>query len=87
MSYWNRWDIAAAYHHFTLNWRCGYFNTEIAPGECSVRDAVFKFCAQLDRIRYRPGLSDSKLATISPNAKAIYRQLVQTYIGVHSTRH
>lgn len=94
--YWSRFDICAAYSHFIDQWRWGYFNEAITPGEEHVRDQALKYEAQvtrlkrkwanqLDRLRYTPGLSDSKLATLTPNAKAIYMGLVKKHLGVHST--
>jgi hypothetical protein len=83
--YWARFDICAAYSHFSNAWRWGYFNNAIAPGDETIRDAVFKYDQQLEALRYQPGLSDSQLRTLSPNAKAIYTSLVKKHLGVRST--
>lgn len=72
-AYWDRFDIASAYYHFAMLRLGGFTNYQVAIAE------------QLDRMRYKPGLSDSKLATISPNAKAIYCRLVHKHVGVKST--
>jgi len=65
MPHFDRLDICVAYYHYACICR-NY-------GEvCAIMD-------KLDRIRFRPGLSDSKLATISLNAKAIYMQLIRLH--------
>jgi len=95
--YWDRFDICAAYHHFIDRWRWGYLNDAIPPGDRQVRDAALKYdaqmhrlkrkwAAQLEGLKYQPGLSDRQLATLTPNAKAIYMGLVRKHLGVHSTR-
>lgn len=65
--YFDRFDICAAYYHFA----------KLAMVNPARRR---KALDQLNKLRYRPGLSDRNLATISPNAKAIYMNLVSRYV-------
>jgi len=65
MPYYDSFDICAAYYHFT----------DLPIG---VRRAS-KIMNQLGRLRYHPGTSDSHLHSISPNAKAIYMNLVRKH--------
>lgn len=77
--YFDRFDIAAAYHHFAFLtlYRGMHYDYE------RVSKLQFTIAARLELvIRYKPGLSDSKLSTISPNAKAIYMGLVRKHLGV-----
>lgn len=68
MPYYNRFDICAAYYHYA----CLMINTYYY---------LTKIDSQLHRMKYRPGLSDSRLSTLTPNAKAIYMQLVRKHYG------
>jgi hypothetical protein len=82
----NQFDIMSAHYHFCRCWRQGDYNQAIAPGDIRVKMLVLKWDAQLFRLKYRPGLSDSKLSTMQPNAKAIYMRLVKTHLGVKHGR-
>lgn len=74
-SHFDRHDVCAAYYHFA-----GLLtNLEDYGGLCRIDDV-------LSRIGYRPGLSDSRLSSISPNAKAIYMRLVRAKFGVNGLR-
>jgi hypothetical protein len=77
----DRFDICAAYWHLYQLPFHSYM-----PYDCDTISRVqFKCIRKLQRLHYKPDLSDSNLATISENAKAIYMQLVRKYLGVHST--
>jgi hypothetical protein len=82
---WNRFDIAAAYYHFAHCNRWGWFNALDEQEHERLNQYCWRKAHQLARLRYKPGLSNRQLATISPNAKAIYMGLVRRYLGVHST--
>jgi hypothetical protein len=72
----NRFDICAAYYHFAmLPVRSGlqYKYPSVSYWQCIYEKRLLA-------MKYRPGLSDSRLATISPNAKAIYMGLVRKYL-------
>lgn len=78
--YWDRFDICAAYYHFvclTIVRSKHYSLDEIIRYQLGVY-------MQLHRLRYKPGLSDSKLSNISDNAKAIYMGLIRKHLGVYS---
>lgn len=80
--YWDRFDILAAYSHFaylTLYRGLPYDYEQISKRQ-------FAIALRLEALRYKPGLSASRLSTISPNAKAIYQGLIRQHLGVHSTR-
>jgi hypothetical protein len=74
--YWDRFDIASAYYHFA---------DLLAKVKIQGRYRI-KIVTQLDRLRYRPGLSDSNLATTSENAREIYIALVKKHLKVRSTK-
>jgi len=67
MPYYDSFDICTAYYHF-------------ADLPIGVKRAS-KIVNQLERLRYRPGLSASRLHRISPNAKKIYMNLVRKHYG------
>ncbi|MBD2462287.1 hypothetical protein H6G89_14660 [Oscillatoria sp. FACHB-1407] len=79
MTYFDRFDVVAAYHHFAFLtlYRGMHYDYE------RVSRLQFAIAARLELVlRYKPGLSDSRLRTISPNAKAIYTGLVRKHLGV-----
>ncbi|KAM3112771.1 hypothetical protein [Phormidesmis sp. 146-33] len=78
----NRFDIAAAYYHFTQ--LTLYRGMPYDYQEITQYHLLKAF--QLRAMRYRPGLSESHLRTLSPNAKAIYKCLVHKKLGVYRTK-
>lgn len=78
--YFDRFDICAAYYHFALTlpaFRGMHYSYD------KVSQLQFVIAARLElSLRYKPGLSDSRLHSMTPNAKAIYMNLVRTHLGV-----
>ena len=72
--YWDRFDICLAHWAFAAHWHGG--------AGCPI---YWKF-AQLERLRFSPGISQSdRPADLPENAREIYRQLVVAHCGIHST--
>ena len=73
--YFDRFDICAAYYHFadTLT-----FCSNVHHGLSIIYS--LKISRQLTRLKYKPGISDSNLATISDNAKTIYMNLIREWL-------
>ncbi|BAZ47519.1 hypothetical protein NIES4103_01200 [Nostoc sp. NIES-4103] len=65
--YWNRYDICAAYYHYC----------NLPFKNKSLQNYQWKLLNQIYRLRYKPLLNDRKLATLNPNSKAIYMNLVK----------
>lgn len=61
--HWNRMDICAAYYHYACI-------TKSYGKVCRIMDT-------LERLSYKPGLSDRNLATTTTNTKEIYMELVR----------
>jgi hypothetical protein len=74
----NRFDICAAYYHFSRNFDPKFTGK---MDRKALLDYQYRKYAQLLRMRYRPRLSDSTLATITPEAKCIYMSLVRKYLS------
>lgn len=72
-----RFDIAAAYHHFTMLSLRSLTSTPLRYQ--AVLTYQLAKIRQLERIRYKPGLSDCQLHTLTPEAKYVYRQLVRKF--------
>jgi hypothetical protein len=73
----NRFDVAAAYHHFTMLSLRSLTSTPIRY-QAALTYQLAKI-RQLQRIRYKAGLSDSQLHSLTPEAKYVYRQLVRKF--------
>jgi hypothetical protein len=78
--YFDRFDICAAYYHFAWSltaYRGMHYDYQtVSRLQCQV-------AARLElSLRYKPGLRDSRLHSMTPNAKAIYMHLVRTHLGV-----
>lgn len=71
---WNRWDICAAYWHFSL------LDSPIYGEEIWFIQETYY--SRLNDMHYKPGLSDSQLSKISTNAKQIYMQLVRKHFNI-----
>lgn len=74
--YFDRFDICSAYYHFAellVTTKQGH------AGKAIIRSLEIEL--QLERMQYKAGISDSKLATASDNAKAIYMNLVKQYFN------
>ncbi|WP_416667937.1 hypothetical protein [Egbenema bharatensis] len=78
----DRFDIAAAYYHFTqlTIYRGMHYDYQ------TVSHYQLQKALQLTALLFKPGLSDRQLLTLSPNAKAIYKHLVQRQLGITSTK-
>lgn len=74
----DRFDVLAAYYHFIL------FTVSIRYLEGEKRRKFIEYQGKIERqirrLKYKPGLSDSSLWKISPNAKSIYMSLVHKYL-------
>lgn len=79
--YYDRFDICAAYYHFAYS--LPYFRG-MQYNYSDVLSKGTKYALQLNRIRYKPGLSDSNLSTMSKNAKLIYINLVKKHLAKSS---
>ena len=74
MPYFDRFDICVAHFLFASHWHGGQ--------GCKLYG---KF-AQLERLRYRPSVCQSdRPADLDQNAREIYRLLVVSHYGLHST--
>jgi hypothetical protein len=71
--YWDRFDICAAHWMFAMLWH---------DGQGSATYAKF---SQLERLRFSPAMGWAEPADLEANAREIYRQLVVTRCGLHST--
>jgi hypothetical protein len=71
--YFDSFDICQAHYTFAALFHGGQW--------CPI---YAKF-AQLDRLRFRPGMGCGNPANLEANAKAIYRQLVVKHCGLWST--
>jgi hypothetical protein len=71
--YWDRFDICAAHWMFAMLWH---------DGQGSATYAKF---SQLERLRFSPAPRWAEPADLEANAREIYRQLVVTRCGLHST--
>lgn len=81
--YFDRFDIACAYYHFSM----------LIPDSVMSKEKFIAFKQrqakaerQLANLQYKPGLGASNLHSCSENAKAIYVALIKKYIGVYSTK-
>ena len=66
MSHFDRFDVCAAYYCYAAEWHSGQWSKE------------YLLLGVLDRLRYRPGLSDQQSRTLNENARSIYDHLVRT---------
>lgn len=72
--YWDRFDICLAYWAFASAFHEGQWSD------------LYGKLSQLDRIGFRPGMSQSGQPKDLPeNAREIYRQLVVKHCGIKST--
>ena len=71
--YWDRFDICAAHWMFAMLWH---------DGQGSATYAKF---SQLERLRFSPAMGWAEPADLEANAREIYRQLVVSRCGLHST--
>jgi len=72
--YFDRFDICLAHWAFAIAWHDGMWGK------------IYSKFAQLERIRFRPGLCQSEHPKdLGDNAREIYRQLVVKHCGIHST--
>ena len=69
MPYFDRFDIALAYYHFTYN----FPNADKALSR--------KVESYLTKWRFNPGLSDRNISTCNPNVKYIYMMQVKRYFN------
>ena len=71
--YFDRFDICQAHYVFAMLFHGGM--------GCPI---YWKF-AQLERVKFRPGVSLSEPRNLNENAREIYRQLVVNHCGIKST--
>ena len=72
--YFDRFDICLAHWAFACTWHEGQGS-----------DTYAKF-AQLERVKFKPGILQSPAPSeLGENAREIYRQLVVSRCGIHST--
>lgn len=84
--YFDRSDICGACYQFLLNVTGNPTWSELTLEQKAVINGeIIRMDKVLRRLRYKPGLSDENLATLSSNAKSIYMILIRKYLGVHST--
>lgn len=72
--YFDRFDICAAHWMFAMLWHDGQGSRTYG-----------KF-AQLERLQFRPSPLWSIPADLEPNAREIYKNLVTTLCGIHTTQ-
>lgn len=69
MYYFNRWDILAAYHLFSVHYNGDRYTNGIG--------------CRLSRLKYRPTHSEEYMSGLSDNGKAIYAALVRRHYAIN----